>query len=152
MPVACCSPECRHRKRSRRVPLDEKRLALWSRNFPWRDQSHKDVLCDMRFREQDILKYFKHEIRGEVVLTPRAYLRRSRTICRVLIRILSVGGETPLCEDVVDNSSGGAQPTLPGGADLSCGNADKATGARALSHGHSMRFASVSERESIELP
>ncbi|KAG0411978.1 hypothetical protein HPB47_010892 [Ixodes persulcatus] len=81
MPVACCAPECGHRKRSGpgtqarhffKVPLDEKRLALWSRNFPWRDLSHKDVLCDLHFREQDILKYFKHEIRGEVVLTPRA--------------------------------------------------------------------------------
>ncbi|KAG0435971.1 hypothetical protein HPB47_018218, partial [Ixodes persulcatus] len=30
-----------------------------------------DVLCDLHFREQDILKYFKHEIRGEAVLTPR---------------------------------------------------------------------------------
>ncbi|KAG0443013.1 hypothetical protein HPB47_015378 [Ixodes persulcatus] len=80
MRVACCAPECRHRKRSGpgtqarhffKVPLDEK-LALWSRNFPWQDLSHKDVLCDLILREQDILKYFKHKIRGEVVLTPRA--------------------------------------------------------------------------------
>ncbi|KAG0411981.1 hypothetical protein HPB47_010895 [Ixodes persulcatus] len=141
MPVACCAPECRHRKRSGpgtqarhffKVPLDEKRLALWSRNFPWRDLSHKDVLCDLHFREQDILKYFKHEIRGEVVLTPRGkWSLKPDAVPSIFASFPDHlprfdtkpesrrSGETPLCEDVADNSPGGAQPTLPGGADLS---------------------------------
>uniref|UniRef100_L7LUP2 Putative zinc finger protein n=1 Tax=Rhipicephalus pulchellus TaxID=72859 RepID=L7LUP2_RHIPC len=77
----CFVPGCksykstaRYRKNVRhffKVPRDAGRLQLWERAIPGVKLSTSGSLCDLHFADEDILKVFKYNIRGDIVAVPR---------------------------------------------------------------------------------
>lgn len=61
------------KRRFFKPPNDASRLQEWQRAIPRLDKelSSTCVVCDLHFREEDILKDFVHNIGGDVVVIPR---------------------------------------------------------------------------------